>query len=266
MNISKLISLSPMRQILCRLSLTLRRKYTPFFLKEKSNIIDELAEYLELPKEKLLWNFEHGEYLAKKEWIERNPQSHQEIIQFYSQTEYYLYDLVQGSYSLGAIIYRDQIAKMCKGRVLDYGGGIGDMIIRASQYCEDLTYYDVSGNLFNYAKWRFERRNLEVQTIEASDVEDRLKGEYDTITCLSVLEHCVDPLLHLKRMKKHLSRDGRVFVVAYFGKSEAHPMHFDSHKTLEEYLVLVGLKKRNYCYHWKLRLITLLLSIKPGKN
>jgi hypothetical protein len=177
------VSLFPIRQILSPLLLILRRKYYPIFLKERNEIIDELAEYLRLPKKEVRWNIEHGEYLAKKEWIDRNPQTPEEIISFYSYAKYYLYDLARNSYSLDTIIYREQIAKMCKGRVLDYGGGIGDMCIRVSKYCKDVTYYDLPGNLFNFAKWRFERRNLKVQTIEASDIEDRLIGKYDTIIC-----------------------------------------------------------------------------------
>jgi len=95
--------------------------------------------------------------------------------------------------------------------------------------------------------------------IEASDFEDRLNEKYDTIICLSVLEHCINPLLHLKRIKKHLSPNGRIFVAAYFGKTEQHPMHFNSNKTLDEYLTLVGLNGKNFLDHYRFRIFSLLI-------
>jgi len=135
--------------VLTLIARTLRRKYYPVYIREWRSIINELSEYFKLPKEEVRLRMKHGRRLAREEWLKRNPKTHQEILDFYSEAKNYIFDIAQGDYSLKTIIFREQIAKMCKGKVLDYGGGIGDMIIRASKYSKDLTYYDIPEKCLN---------------------------------------------------------------------------------------------------------------------
>lgn len=216
-------------------------RYYPKFKREMREIITELAEFTGLPKSQVKSYVEQSRQLAEEEWMKRNPKTPEEVLNFYSDSQFYIFDLAH-AYSLDAIIVRNRYASLCEGRVLDYGGGSGDIIIRASEYSKDLTYYDVAGRILEFARWRFKKRGLAVKIIEASDKEDRLIGKYDTIFCFSVLEHLYDPLMHLERLRRHISSSGKLFITAQFS-TENHPMHMVQNKSLEEMLVSLGFAK-----------------------
>ena len=152
---------------------------------------------------------------------------------------------------------------MCRKskRFLDYGAGIGDMCIRVKQINNDVnvTHYDLKGETMDFASWRFLKRGMKVKKIEASDGEDRLQNKYDTIICFDVLEHVVDPKKHLKRIQKHLEHNGQLFIKAPFEESKTQPMHMDSEKSLDEYLINLNFKKKGisdrlvYPYRWTIK-------------
>jgi 2-polyprenyl-3-methyl-5-hydroxy-6-metoxy-1,4-benzoquinol methylase len=198
----------------------------------QNEVIQELSKSTGLsPRE--VWKELHiAEAKLASEWKMRNPKRHEQVLEFYRATKYYVFDLANYDYFAfgpGGALVRECMAMLGRGRVLDYGGGIGDMIIRlANRGFSDLTYYDVSGETMEFARWRFAQRGLDVAVIEASDEEDRLEGEYDTIFCLDVLEHVCEPLRHAERLVNHLSRrNGRLFISV--GKPEAeYPMHIST--------------------------------------
>lgn len=110
---------------------------------------------------------------------------------------------------------KKEMSKKAKGRVLDYGGGIGALSIMLAQAgIKDITYLDVPGKTFEFAKWRFKRRGLDITAIEGSELKDKLSGLYDTIFCLDVIKHLLNPLLHTKRLADHLTSGGKLFITA----------------------------------------------------
>jgi 2-polyprenyl-3-methyl-5-hydroxy-6-metoxy-1,4-benzoquinol methylase len=149
--------------------------------------------------------------VSAHEWKKMNPKSHEEILNFYRTTESYLFDLARYDYFFQT--WRERVPRLCGGRVLDYGGGIGDMTIRcAERGLKDLTYYDLEGTIMDFAKWRFAKRRINVRIIKASDEEDRLEGKYDSIFCFDVLEHVTEPTKHAERLLKHLPKNGKLFI------------------------------------------------------
>jgi len=201
----------------------------------QNEVIQELCKFTGLSPSEVWKELHVAEAKLASEWKRRNPRDNEQVLEFYRATKYYVFDLANYDYFAfgpGGALVRECMALLGRGRVLDYGGGIGDMIIRlANRGCSDLTYYDVIGETMKFARWRFAQRGLDVTVIEASDEEDRLEEEYDTIFCLDVLEHVCEPLRHAERLISHLSRrDGRLFISV--GKPETeYPMHistFDS--------------------------------------
>jgi 2-polyprenyl-3-methyl-5-hydroxy-6-metoxy-1,4-benzoquinol methylase len=195
-------------------------------------IIQELSKFAGLSSREVWDELQVAEAKLASEWRRRNPKNHEQILEFYRATKHYVFDLANYDYFAfgpGGALVRECMAMLGRGRVLDYGGGIGDMTIRlANRGCPDLTYYDVNGETMKFAKWRFAQRGLDVAMIEASDEEDRLEGKYDTVFCLDVLEHVCEPLRHAERLVSHLSRrDGRLFLSV--GKPDAeYPMHIST--------------------------------------
>jgi len=175
------------------------------------------------------------------EWKLMNPKSHEEILNFYKITESYPFDL--GRYDYFVDDLRERAPRVCTGRILDYGGGIGDMIIRcAERGLKDLTYYDLEGKIMDFAKWRFAKRGIKVRIVKASDEKDRLEGKYDSIFCFDILEHVIDPIKHAERLLKHLSKNGKLFIQV-IRPTVHHPMHISSFD-VEAYFSSRGSRKR----------------------
>ena len=187
-------------------------------------MIRDLSEYTGLPIEDVQAKLmSDTAKVCAYEWEQMNPKSREETLDFYRTTENYLFDLARYDYFFQT--WRERVPRLCRGRILDYGGGIGDMIIRCAEGgLNDLTYYDLEGKTMNFAKWRFAKRRIKVRTIKASDREDRLEGKYDSILCFDVLEHVTEPLKHAERLLKHLSKNGKLFIQVA-KKSVHQPMH-----------------------------------------
>ncbi len=223
--------------------------YISSWRKNKEQILRELMEYTNLSRNEISINVEHGAELVADEWNKLNPQTLEEIIKAYQELENYIYDLSNYDYfNIPEFIYRERSAKISRRskRFLDYGAGIGDICLRVKQINNnvDVTYYDLKGKTMDFAKWRFKKRRMNINIIEASDNEDMLQNKYDTIICFDILEHVMDPEKHLKRIQKHLEHNGQLFIKAPFEKSQTHSMHIDSEKTLVEYLTSLNFKKK----------------------
>jgi len=210
--------------------------------KARLEIERDLSEYTGLPIEDVATKIRSDTAKAcYEDWQRLNPKNHEQVMDFYKTTKGYLFDLARYDYFLQN--RRERLPRLCKGRILDYGGGIGDMIIRcAYRGLTDLTYYDVEGKTMNFAKWRFARKGVTAQIISASDEEDRLRGKYDSIFCFDVLEHVMEPMKHAERLVNHLSKGGRIFIQVA-KKSVHQPMHISSFD-VEEYFSLKGLIRR----------------------
>lgn len=108
----------------------------------------------------------------------------------------------------------------------------------------DITYYDVPGKVLEFTRWGFRKYGHPIKVIEGSDYRDKLEGVYDTIICLDVLEHPVNPLDHLKRLRKQLSDKGKLYVnAAFVPKKEDEEIHRYSERPLKDLLREAGFKK-----------------------
>lgn len=213
--------------------------------RDRREIIYELSEFLKLSPGDVIDLLQKSTKLSAEEWREKFKGSAE--LDFYSYSKYYIFDLCYGNYwSSNTYLGKALIAKNSFGKILDYGAGVGSQLIMAWNLgFKDLTYYDVNGILFDFAKFRFKKRGMCVRMISASDVEDRLEESYDTIYCLWVLEHVKDPYIHLKRLNKHLKNGGRLFLAYRFGKDEYHPMEFDHNLNIDELLKSWGYEKKS---------------------
>jgi 2-polyprenyl-3-methyl-5-hydroxy-6-metoxy-1,4-benzoquinol methylase len=78
--------------------------------------------------------------------------------------------------------FRKEVVRIARGDCLDYGAGVGDLCIELRRKGYNVTYADVGGKTFEFAKWLFERKNVNIPMINLSkqDLEDK----YDTIICM----------------------------------------------------------------------------------
>jgi 2-polyprenyl-3-methyl-5-hydroxy-6-metoxy-1,4-benzoquinol methylase len=214
--------------------------------KDREEIIHDLSSFLNLAPE-LVRNLLPLGSLKASEFFSKNVKdlSIASLYSFYSRSVEYLFDLAYGNYwDIGTYAGSILIAKNSKGKILDYGAGIGSQLIIAwREGHHDLSYYDIKGVLFDFAEYRFMKRNMNVKMIPANEYQDNLPEKYDTIICKAVLEHVKDPILHLKRINKHLKLGGRLFLFYYPNKDHLHQMHFVHSIDINKWLLNKGFRR-----------------------
>ncbi|MCS6886479.1 MAG: methyltransferase domain-containing protein [Acidobacteriota bacterium] len=161
-----------------------------------------------------------------EDWQAKRPTTRQEVEKWYvDNSAYYIYDLAQFHLSYKHIVFTMDILRLAKGRVLDYGGGIGDLSIALAKQGNDVTYLDVEGRSKEYARWQAKKQGVSIRFV--SSHEEIASDSFDTIILLDVLEHLYEPQPVLDFLVDRLSVAGMMILSAYFGATKAHPMHFD---------------------------------------
>ena len=193
----------------------------------QEHAVGDLMDYFGLSKPQVMEKLTNGFALVRDEYLaaKANGLSDRE---FYATSELYPFDQIKWNVFSSEFQRKNKIAEKARGRTLDYGGGTGDLSL-LSFYNGDrttsVTYYDVPGKTFDFAKWRLNKYWGGWEFVDGSDTEDKLDGKYDTVFCIDVLEHLDDPKMHLTRMRDHLAPVGKIYAYANFGKSDTHPMH-----------------------------------------
>lgn len=155
------------------------------------NYYQELADYLHrdvaIVKERcnyarieLAWNWE-----TKKS-----------VEDFYKSTDLYLFDLTmyaehlqqRGTYYW----FRNMIREKGIKSMVDFGGGIGEYSVIASEEGVKCIHYDFQGPLRDYANHRFGKHKTNVSFLtESLPIDDF--PEADLYVCMDVFEHMPDP-------------------------------------------------------------------------
>jgi 2-polyprenyl-3-methyl-5-hydroxy-6-metoxy-1,4-benzoquinol methylase len=111
------------------------------------------------------------------------------------------------------------------GSVLDYGSGAGVFIeVLLRKGITDITYTDIPGKTFEFAKWFFGDK------IKYENDPDNIQGYYDYITCNSVLEHIPDPIRIVKMFGEHLKPGGKIIASM---ATDIHGQHLK--KSIDKY-------------------------------
>lgn len=190
--------------------------------------VSELANYTGEPPDEVI-NRIRGVYSQQiLEWggFSGGVLTQDKINDFYASTDSYLFDLVQYNYENP--MYRqsvDEIAGFCrkvsseyqKLDILDFGGGIGSQLINLSGINGvRLNYADVPGRTYKYAEWRFRRRCLDVNMIDASGDDFLGSNRFDIVIMLDVVEHLVEPEKTVKYLIEHINPNGYLIMLASF--------------------------------------------------
>ncbi|MEW6733991.1 MAG: methyltransferase domain-containing protein [Acidobacteriota bacterium] len=174
------------------------------------------------------------------DWQRKQPQTREAVEAWYrDNAQYYIYDLAQYHLAYKHIIFTLDVLSLARGRVLDYGAGIGDLALAlAIQGCQ-VTYFDVEGESKRYAQWQTQQHNLTVTF--ASEHREIAAESFDTIIILDVLEHLYEPAEVLEFLLARLADGGTLIASAYFGATKAHPMHLDHKLDIADFLRTRGL-------------------------
>lgn len=105
-------------------------------------------------------------------------------------------------------------------QVMDFGGGAGDFSIELAGNGLAVTYCDISEELYNFAKWRFERRSLPVKMVKG--IDGFSDEAYDCVFSFDAFEHIKDLPELLKKLVKRVKPGGSLVFSGAFSGGTLH--------------------------------------------
>lgn len=208
-------------------------------IEEFIKAIHEISHYTGEDHHAVMSKVLNGTRLMADEWNASNPQTEKEILDFYRFSRSQIYGMVGYNYfNPSRYLLSVKIAEKCRGRVLDFGAGVGDNLIRLwERGLRSLTHADFAGYTRGFAAQRYAARGMKIELISSHELE----GLFDCIICLDVVEHAFNPAAMLTQLASCLVSGGKIFLNVHFGRAEDHPMHFDRPVAFDEIACLTSL-------------------------
>lgn len=196
----------------------------------RDTLLWELGTYYGLDQCEVLRRCRTAAARIADAWRSAAPRSPAEVEAFYRQPLDYAFDLLWW-HSLGR---RDRgvlcplpgmraAYRLGARRALDFGGGVGSHALALAAYGFDVTLADVSADLLAFAAWRARLRDRRMPGLLLP--RDTLKGPYDLILAVDVLEHLCAPAETLAELAGHLRDGGFIFINMAAGPSPEAPQH-----------------------------------------
>ena len=191
-----------------------------------NELISDLMEFFDLTRDETIKLLKAGKKAFHMMWNALEPKTDEEIIRFYEISPFNVFSLAYWHMNRHQRRFRRQVIEHCYGKVLDYGGGIGDLCIELARRGFDVTYSDVKGKNMEFAMWRFMKKGLNVKVIDLVR-DQRLLEQYDTILCIDVIEHVPTPKNTLKTISQHLKPNGKLIITNLTcpGPTKQNPTH-----------------------------------------
>jgi 2-polyprenyl-3-methyl-5-hydroxy-6-metoxy-1,4-benzoquinol methylase len=129
------------------------------------------------------------------------------------------------------------ISDHARGRVLDFGGGIGTHAIAAalSPAVTHVTYCDINPINYDFVQHRIHQLGLAAKITCCTELDPT--QTFDTITCFDVIEHLPAPSQQLLQFHQILQDQGKMITNWYFSKgaNQEFPFHLDDQATIDRF-------------------------------
>ena len=218
------------------------------FLKSGFDLKDHLSKFLKISLSEIESKLPNGvKELAALHPGSLDPEKAEE---FYEITvgDAHLIDLA--AWHLGSADYIADTLRLqemfAKGKVLDFGGGIGTHALAAASLSavEHVYFVDLNPQNREFVRARAKFLGLENSISVYRDLESVGDTKFDTLICLDVLEHLPDPSKQICSFIKKLNNNSISLLNWYFYKGEKgeYPFHFDDPKLINEFFVTIQSK------------------------
>ena len=231
-------------------------------------LLNEASEFLGIPKEGILRGFEEASkkypgflkwtHISEEEWLAKNlnQNNEEDIARFYQETPNYIFELIEShSTSDKKRLVQKVIEIMKKNNVkkaVDYGAGIGQDSIMQTLEGLETTAVDLPGKTFDFAKFRFKKRDLNIKTIDIIPEKLPLQEKYDAITCFEVMQHLLNPEEVLEHFYEHLNSEGLLIMTARFKGNYALALKENEkyHSSFDDIIKSKGFKQIEKIHMW----------------
>lgn len=193
--------------------------------------LSEIEEYLNISREEALKRCINAAKDNAKNWIQSNPETPQEVENFYTNSTIYIFDLMwwhsitMGLSPLRRINVLEFALTQGIKNYLDYGCGVGSTGILFAKHGLEVTLTDIGHKVLKFAAWRFKKRNLNVNVINFS--EKLPKSNYELISAFDVLEHLVNIEVLVINIYSALVKNGYFVINLGDGQEESYPQHIN---------------------------------------
>jgi SAM-dependent methyltransferase len=116
---------------------------------------------------------------------------------------------------------------VAKGKVLDYGAGIGELSLFLAQNDIDVTYFEVNNECESFANYLFDKYDV------SSKIQHEINQNYDTIFALNVIDHLDEPIDTLSYFYELLNKKGRLIISLSYD-TEVNPVHISDENKINE--------------------------------
>lgn len=171
----------------------------------------ELEDYLGCSIADISRDYWQAKDISNKDLQDKIEQasSQEDIVDYYRQTSPYLN--IFNESSMFSVEESRKLFLACKkfgiSCLLDYGGGAGGLCIYLNARGIRCDYLDIPGKTFEFARWRFKKRQMDVRMLDALD-KDLPQSKYEAVVAWDVLEHIFDTDNALKDINRLLKKGG----------------------------------------------------------
>lgn len=219
-------------------------------------IFEELEEFEGKSIEKIAeeyWLSKNREDKSKQEDIERNA-TEEKVFDYYATTTQYLYELGYWEAQDDKQMEYQKLYLACKRfnlkRILDYGGGIGGLVIFLNSkgiYCDHL---DIPGRTFDFAVFRHKKRGVQINHFDITKFNPPSEP-YEAVICYDVLEHVFDIDETIDTVYKCL-RQGGIFI--HRSTFTGGGIHLRKHEEYQDFNKFNGfLKSKGFSFIGRLK-------------
>ena len=222
--------------------------FSPTYVLDKK-LLSDTMEYFDLTKDEVIAIAKARNKLNAILWKAMNPTTEQEIRRFHEIAPFFVIGLQYQHARKDQRKFRAEVVNIASGDVLDYGGGVGDLCLKLAEKGLNVTFGDVSGVSMEFAKWLFQKRGYDIKVVDLE--KEALSKQYDTIICISVIQHIPQPEPVLEQIANSLRKGGKLIITDLHGwEHPGYPMDFKIEIDTEGLLESFGLVKTNKDWLW----------------
>jgi len=190
------------------------------------DVVDDLVQFTSLPPERVRDLIARRIESFRSEWLQL-PASLRDDRWFYLSSRMYLFANAVHFHEEPEAL--DEIANVLPpgGRVLDFGGGTGNLALALAAHGFRVDYRELSALQKEFARFRIHRHGLHERVTVLDDWSDLSPSTYDAVCAFDVFEHLPELAPVVELLASSLSEDGILIDTPSFGTGVWNPMHHE---------------------------------------